>query len=1600
MSLAMKVLAALLFLVPSLYAQTPVHADGPIQTVTLTLRAGTLDSIHVLTQGSEKFDFVFAAGGTCAVGQTYLVGQSCTVNVAFHPLFPGERRGTVVLLPRAGAALAQQLFAAQAVGAVNTFVPGTMSTVAGNTAWIYAGDGQPGTQTSIFLPFGVAVDGAGNLYIADTSNNRIRKVDAGSGLVSTLAGTGNVGATGDNGQAVAATLAGPSSLTLDAAGNLYVADAGNNAVRRIDAVTGVITTVAGTLGRHGFAGDHGPAIAAMLNTPNGITLDAAGNLFVADTGNHVVRRVNAATGVITTVAGTGTAGFNGDGQAAVKAQLSSPWSVALGAGGELYVADQNNHRVRMVSQAGVISTVAGNGVAGFSGEKGPATQAQLNEPAAVVMDVAGNLYIADSGNNRVRKVSAKDATIATIAGVEGESFSDDNGPANQAGLYGPYTLALDGADNLFVADVFHNRIRKISATQAAIKFPAIRVGRVSAPLVQTVENDGNAPLTFSSIAGTSNAQVDAATVCATSVPLAPLDTCDVSVDFAPTVTGDPVVGTVALSSDAGNAPGIISPWGTVLSIDPTTLTLAASVNPALTGQTVTFVVQAASAGTKPTGSVVLTDVFGQTTTTLGTAPLMNGVATLPVNDLLTGSHSVTATYAGDDSNAGAASAIYVETVKDAQAPTVTSLTSSASTIDAGASLVLTAGVGTKTQGAGSFTVAGTVAFMDGAAVLGTAAIDPTTATFDRATASFAVSSLGVGSHTLTAVYRGTANDLASTSPAILETVKLATTTLKLTASANPLPSGAPLTLTAVASSTGGFPGGTVSFYAGAILAGSAAINGQGVALLQLGSALWTPGTYALTAVYAGDAADSAADAQPVAEVVAQAATTVLLSSSLNPAGMGAQVVLTAAVAGNGGTPGGTVTFMDGGAALGAATLDAKGIAVWSTSALAIGSHVVSASYVGDVYDSASTSAPLTEQVQTATIGIVLSTSKAPALYADTVTLTAAVSGSGAVPVGSVDFFDGGARIGGGVLDAKGNAAFTTAALTIGDHALTARYSGDANHAQVTSAPVDEQVLQGTALVLQASAIRVVAGLPVTLRVSVSGTSGQAGAPLPGGSIVIADGGVTLATLVTDASGAASYNASLAAGQHTISAAYSGDRNDAPATASTVVVQVDLATTSTALAVSPSPAAFGAAVTLIANVTGNGGIPTGPVAFMDGATTLSMGTLVNGSATLTLTTLAPGLHALSAAYAGDVNDSSSQSPAVQEQVALHTTLALTASANPALLGDPVTLTLTAANGSASVPTGVLSMTDNGLPMAPVMLVNGSAVVTLAAPSLGAHTLLASYAGDASNGPASAQPLVLTVTLRPTTTSLTASASALGAGQQLILITVVQGKGSQAPGGTVTFESATGALGTVAISPAGVATLTLTPPAGTLVITAHYAGDALFAPSTSLAVAVSVGPPDAFTLTATPPTLSLQSGSHAQVSLQLATNPNFHDTLAFGCAGLPQFATCTFSADKVAVTPGLAQSLTVTVDTGNPLGAGTAAAMPLGALLLLLLGRKRRWVRGLALAALLACVSLSVTGCATQFAQSTTPAGEYSFQIVGTGAATGTTQTATIHLTVSK
>ncbi len=334
----------------------------------------------------------------------------------------------------------------------------TISTVAGIGVSGFTGDGGPATAANLSFPAGLTFDGAGNMYIADAFNSRIRKVSA-DGTITTFAGTGDFGYFGDTNVATKAGMNRPYGVAVDKAGNIYIADAYNDAVREVIASTGTMTTFAGN-GQEGLGGDGGAATGALLDTPTALVFDAAGNLYIADTNNHRIRKVGT-DGNISTFAGSGEASSSGDGGPATSAAMNSPEGLTIDSAGNLYVADTASHRVRKISPDGTITTVAGNGAGGFQGDGGPATEASLYYPKGLAMDPSGNLYIADWLNSRIRVVTP-DGIISTVAGTGSFSYYGDGGPATSATLRFPWGLAADAAGNVYVADDENSVIRKLT----------------------------------------------------------------------------------------------------------------------------------------------------------------------------------------------------------------------------------------------------------------------------------------------------------------------------------------------------------------------------------------------------------------------------------------------------------------------------------------------------------------------------------------------------------------------------------------------------------------------------------------------------------------------------------------------------------------------------------------------------------------------------------------------------------------------------------------------------------------------------------------------------------------------------------------------------------------------------------------------------------------------------------------------------------------------------------------------------------------------------------------------------------------------------------
>ncbi len=346
-----------------------------------------------------------------------------------------------------------------------------ISTIAGTGTGSYNGDNGAATSTSLNAPVGVVVDSVGNVYITDASNSRVRKLLAYSGVITTLAGTGTAGHSGDGGQATAAEIQRPCGINLDAFDNVYFGDfQAHHVIRKITVSTGIITTVAGTGSTSGgYNGDNIQATAATLSDPDDVVLDSYGNLYITDRSNNRIRKVDAVTGIITTVVGTGAASSTGDGSAATSATINTPTYIRFDSAGNLYISEGGEARIRKVvtvttvspsttptyypslspHSISIITTIAGTGTASFSGDAGQATSATISSPHGIDVDSSGNVYFSDIGNNRVRRITVSTGIITTYAGTGVSSFSGDGGVASSAALYLPVGLCIDTSGTIY-----------------------------------------------------------------------------------------------------------------------------------------------------------------------------------------------------------------------------------------------------------------------------------------------------------------------------------------------------------------------------------------------------------------------------------------------------------------------------------------------------------------------------------------------------------------------------------------------------------------------------------------------------------------------------------------------------------------------------------------------------------------------------------------------------------------------------------------------------------------------------------------------------------------------------------------------------------------------------------------------------------------------------------------------------------------------------------------------------------------------------------------------------------------------------------------------
>ena len=1135
----------------SLGAQ-PVGATGGEQNVTVrAVTAGTVANFEILTQGIASLDFAAGIGANTCASATLAVNGTCSVSVTFTPAWPGLRSGAIVLLDSTSRVLATAYISGAGLGGLGVLRTGNILPVAGN-GFIAPPvlDGGSAIAAPLDTPSSIALDGAGNMFIADRGHNRIRKVDAATGIISTLAGNGVAAYSGDGLASTdpAVSVNSPSSVAVDGAGNLYIADTANNVIRKVTLATGIITTIAGT-GTQGSNGDGGSAASATLNQPQGVTVDAAGNLYIADTANHRIRRVDPLTGIITTIAGngytdpsTGAGGNSGFGSAAGQAELNFPFAVAFDPAGNMYIPDSGNNAVRIVAISGgvlnassIITTYAGIGSTGYTGDGGSAAAAALFSPSGVAVDAASNVYIADTGNNSIRKVSGTTGIVSTLAQNNVGEYVYNNGGPYAVSIFGPLGLMLDGAGDLYFADALNNRIREIQANFGILDYTAspIAEGSQSAPQSLIVENDGNAPLEVASITPDSNAAFDSSTSCAVGSPaLAIDDSCSIVAIFAPTTVGDPLLGHVYVGSATPNSPLDIELIGNAIPVGQTTTTLTSSLNPSGFGQSITLTATV-SAGSSLTGTVSFYDGA-----TLLASPIVigaSGTATLQLASLAVGVHSITASYSGDHAHSASVSASLNQTVLEG---TSTTLVPSANPSAVNQQVTFTATVAA--PGGGGVQPQGSVTFTDGSATLATIPLSA------AGVATYSTATFTAGTHSIIATYSGDATHQVSSSVSVMITQDVKqTSTAVVTSAPSPSLYNTPVTFTvtvqALQSPT---PTGTFLILENGtqIGAGSlASTTGSGT----FATSALAVGAHTITAEYLGDTSTAPSTSAPITQIVDPAPTTTALTATPNPASVGSSVTLIASVQAAQGQPSGSVTFTDtfNGAVvpLGTATLGA-GASALLTHAFATGSHFIVAAFAGSTTETSSTSAPLVLTVRPAQLSVAVASSADPSVADAVVTFTATMAGTASTPTGAINFLADGVSIGTASVSASGAASLSTAALAPGSHLITAVYSGDATNAAATS-PAINQVVDTipTTTALTSTGAVAAAATPPALNITVSAASG----PTPTGTITFLIGTAVIGTEALGPAGSLVFTPTLAPGTAIIVASYGGDALHSP-----------------------------------------------------------------------------------------------------------------------------------------------------------------------------------------------------------------------------------------------------------------------------------------------------------------------------------------------------------------------------------------------------------------------------------------------------------------------
>jgi len=783
-----------------------------------------------------------------------------------------------------------------AYGQISLPAPGDIDTVAGYGTAGYSGDNGLATAADLYLPQSVAIDSVGNIYIVDAHNNRIRKVTASTGIITTVAGNGTEGYSGDGGPATSAEISPSGGVAVDVVGNIYFAD--TQRIRKVTVSTGYISTVAGS-GIQGYSGDGGSATSAEMNWPWGVAVDAAGNIYIGDIDNYRFRKVTASTGIISTVVGNGTFGYSGDGGQAASAIISSPTGVAVDAAGNTYFGDMFNNCIRKVTAStGIISTVAGTGNAGFSGDGGLATSAKLYYPYGVAVDAAGNIYIADEANDRIRKVTASTGDISTVAGTGTTGYSGDGYLATSAELYWPHSVAVDSASNLYIADEDNNRIRAVAQFKAT---PGISVSCSPNSITYGPQNTNCTTSVSGGATGSVTWTINGGAWITTSLS----GGATKAVGFSGWNAGTYTIG-VAYGGDSNNNPVSSSTTLTISKATPTVSVLC-SPNPITFGGANSICTISASGNGTITGTGSLT-YNGTAWTTLSLSS--GSVIATWSSTFGIGAYTIGATYNGDSNNTSATGSGTVTVNKTSPA---VSLSSSVNPLIYGGLSVFTATIN------GGQSPSGTVTFQVNGQTFGTATVSGGVAIYNGTNEVWAA-----GTDTISAIYSGDGDNGWATGT-LTETINKATPTITWA-------SPAAITYGTALSSTQ--------------LDASSSVVGTFAYTPASGTVL-TAGSHTLLVTFTPkDTTDYNTATGTTTLQVTKSSVLIDSTSSLNLSVYGDSVTWTFTFVGGGITPTGTTTIKDGSVTLATVGLNA-GIATYNTSALVAGNHALTAVYNGD-----------------------------------------------------------------------------------------------------------------------------------------------------------------------------------------------------------------------------------------------------------------------------------------------------------------------------------------------------------------------------------------------------------------------------------------------------------------------------------------------------------------------------------------------------------------------------------------------------------------------------------------------------------------------------